>query len=205
MAVEVAPVESQLRLAGREDRLVPGEPSVGAWGGAWGEASTGACALDEARAEVGRAVPVRLGLGGHDEGGELAERLALLADVGDALVRVGVRVRVRAGVGVRVRVRASGGVRGWGEGCGQGLTSASSVASANISALSRLRRQSTCVGVGLLVASGTIAGGGGCCGGAPPPSGASGASGRGGAAGAAVSGTMASTGATYLEQKVVSE
>ena len=33
MAVEVAPVESQLRLAGREDRLVPGEPSVEAWGG----------------------------------------------------------------------------------------------------------------------------------------------------------------------------
>ena len=63
-------------------------------------------------------MPVRLGLGGHDEGGELAEGRALLADVVDALARVGARVRVRAGVGVRVRVRASGGVRGGGEGYG---------------------------------------------------------------------------------------
>ena len=48
MAVEVAPVESQLRPRGRDDRLVPGEPSVGAWG----EASTGAVA---ARAAAERA------------------------------------------------------------------------------------------------------------------------------------------------------
>ena len=56
VAVEVAPVESQLRPRGRDDRLVPGEPSVGswggAWGGAWGEASTGAVA---ARAAAERA------------------------------------------------------------------------------------------------------------------------------------------------------
>ena len=71
-----------------------------------GEASTGARALDEARAEVRRAVPVQLGLGGHDEGGELAEGLALIADVVDALVRV------RAGIGMRMRVRVRVRVRG---------------------------------------------------------------------------------------------
>ena len=74
--------------------------------GLGGEASTSARALDEARAEVRRAVPVQLGLGGHDEGGELAEGLALIADVVDALVRV------RAGVGMRVRVRVRVRVRG---------------------------------------------------------------------------------------------
>ena len=131
VAVEVAPVERLLRLGGRDERLVPGEPSGGASGeasgeasggalgeasvrGFWrslgvrraarlgGEASTGARALDEARAEVRRAVPVQLSLGGHDEGGELAEGLALTADVVDALVRV------RVGVGVK------GEGEGWG-------------------------------------------------------------------------------------------
>ena len=64
-----------------------------AWGRGFGRglgrASTAARALDEARAEVRRAVPVQLGLVGHDEGGELAEGLALTADVVDALVTVG--------------------------------------------------------------------------------------------------------------------
>ena len=106
VAVEVAPVERLLRLGGRDERLVPEEPSGEASGEAsgetWGGASTGARALDEARAEVRRAVPVQLSLGGHDEGGELAEGLALTADVVDALVRV------RVGVGVK------GEGEGWG-------------------------------------------------------------------------------------------
>ena len=90
---------------------------------------------------------MRLGLGGHDEGGELAEGRALLPDVVDALARVGATVRARAGVGVRVR---RVGVRVRGHGAAGEVT----VAHAQALAVHHLLRDrvslyTTCLGIGL--------------------------------------------------------
>ena len=70
VAVEVAPVERLLRLGGRDERLVPGEPSGGVSGEASGEASGGALGEASGRGfwrSLGVRRAERLGGRGFDE------------------------------------------------------------------------------------------------------------------------------------------